>query len=116
VTVSDRAQASKALRGKAGRPPEAEGNVGNANIKASDNNADYLTARIARDRPDILERMKGGEYASVRQAALEAGIVRKRVSIAPTVEGSVGAMRKYLATDEIAAVVANLAKRESCAT
>jgi hypothetical protein len=25
------------------------------------NNADYLTARIARDRPDILERMKAGE-------------------------------------------------------
>ncbi len=24
-------------------------------------NADYLTARIARDRPDILERMKAGE-------------------------------------------------------
>ena len=29
-------------------------------------NADYLTARIARDRPDILERMKAGEYPSVR--------------------------------------------------
>jgi len=28
--------------------------------------ADYLTARIARDRPDILDRMKTGEYASVR--------------------------------------------------
>lgn len=28
--------------------------------------ADYLTARIARDRPDILERMKAGEYPSVR--------------------------------------------------
>ena len=31
--------------------------------------ADYLTARIARDRPDILDRMKTGEYASVRAAA-----------------------------------------------
>jgi hypothetical protein len=29
--------------------------------------ADYLTARIARDRPDILERMKAGEFSSVRK-------------------------------------------------
>jgi hypothetical protein len=34
-------------------------------------NADYLTARIARDRPDILERMKAGEYPSVRAAAID---------------------------------------------
>jgi len=32
--------------------------------------ADYLTARIARDRPGILDRMKAGEYKSVRVAAL----------------------------------------------
>jgi len=32
--------------------------------------ADYLTARIARDRPDILDRMKAGEYKSVRAAPL----------------------------------------------
>jgi len=32
-------------------------------------NADYLTARIARDRPDILDGMKAGEYTSVRAAA-----------------------------------------------
>lgn len=37
--------------------------------------ATYLTARIARDRPDILEDMKRGKYRSVRQAAIEAGIV-----------------------------------------
>lgn len=35
----------------------------------------YLTARIARDRPDILERMKAGEYKSVRSAAIDAGII-----------------------------------------
>ncbi len=39
-------------------------------------NPDYLTARIARDRPDILERMKAGEYKSVRAAARKDG--RKR--------------------------------------
>jgi hypothetical protein len=37
-------------------------------------NADYLTARIARDCPKILARMKAGEFRSVRAAAI-AGIV-----------------------------------------
>ena len=37
--------------------------------------SEYLTARIARDRPDILERMKAGEYRSVRSAAIDAGII-----------------------------------------
>jgi len=37
------------------------------------NSADYLTARIARDRPDILDGMKRGDYPSVRAAATDAG-------------------------------------------
>jgi len=37
--------------------------------------SEYLTNRIARDRPDILERMKAGEYRSVRSAAIDAGII-----------------------------------------
>ena len=36
----------------------------------------YLVGRIARDRPDVLERMKQGEFLSVRQAAIVAGIVK----------------------------------------
>lgn len=38
--------------------------------------ADYLAARIARDRPDILEGMKAGEFRSVHAAAIAAGIVK----------------------------------------
>jgi hypothetical protein len=38
--------------------------------------ADYLTARIARDRPDVLKRMEAGEFSSVRQAAIAAGVVK----------------------------------------
>lgn len=38
---------------------------------------DYLVARIARDRPDILERMKRGEYRSFRRAAIDAGIIKE---------------------------------------
>lgn len=40
------------------------------------NSAGYLTRRIARHHPEILERMRAGEFTSVRQAALEAGIVK----------------------------------------
>jgi hypothetical protein len=40
--------------------------------------ADYLTARIARDRPGILDRMKAGEFSSVRKAAIVAGNVKVR--------------------------------------
>jgi hypothetical protein len=36
----------------------------------------YLVARIARDHPDVLERMKVGEYTTVRQAAIAAGILQ----------------------------------------
>jgi len=39
------------------------------------NNAKYLTARIARDNPEILEGMKRGEYRSARAAAIAAGII-----------------------------------------
>lgn len=42
------------------------------------NNASYLTARIARDRPDILDEMKRGKYRSVRAAAIDAGIVEPK--------------------------------------
>jgi hypothetical protein len=34
-------------------------------------------ARIAHDRPDILERMKAGEFTSAREAARAAGIVKQ---------------------------------------
>ena len=50
----------------------------------------YLTARIIRDRPDIAERMKAGEFPSVRQAALEAGIVEKKANLDPVKVTSFG--------------------------
>ena len=38
--------------------------------------ADDLARRMARDRPDILQQMKEGQYRSVRQAAIAAGIIQ----------------------------------------
>jgi hypothetical protein len=48
------------------------------NVKKSDggNSADYLAARVKRDRPDIAVRVEAGEFRSMRAAALEAGIVK----------------------------------------
>jgi len=37
--------------------------------------ADYLTARIARDDPQVYADMLKGKYKSVRAAAIDAGIV-----------------------------------------
>jgi len=54
-----------------GRPPAD--NQGNNVTLIRGNNPEYLTARIARDRPDILERMKAGEYKSVRAAGKDGG-------------------------------------------
>ena len=66
------------------------------------NNAAYYTARIARDRPDILERMIRGEFSSVRAAAKEAGIYRnpqpraKKVTVNGDVEKLAHRIRELL--------------------
>lgn len=45
-------------------------------------NAEYLTARIKKaGREDILERMKIGDFKSVRAAAIEAGIIKPETSL-----------------------------------
>ncbi len=43
------------------------------------NRKHYLMARIKRDHPDILHRCLNGEFSSVTQAAIVAGILRKKV-------------------------------------
>lgn len=62
---------------KDGKPGPGRGNRTADDVSRFGNSADYLTRRIARDRPDILERMKAGEFPSVRAAAIEAGIVKQ---------------------------------------
>lgn len=71
--------------------------------------ADYLTARIARDHPDILERMKAGEYTSVRRAALDAGIVKPRLSIPADPTGASRAILKRFQGDDLATLLRELA-------
>lgn len=62
-------------------------------IKRGDN-ADYLTRRIARDAPAVLERMKAGEFQSVRAAAIVAGVVNPTKQLE---QSAVRAVRKLSA-------------------
>lgn len=77
-TEPEKVESEVTLRAQ-GRPPKTDKldnyQVYTAEQMGGGTSADYLTARIARDRPDILEDMKQGKYRSVRQAAIEAGIV-----------------------------------------
>jgi hypothetical protein len=66
-------------------------------------NADYLTRRIARDHPDILERMKAGEYRSVRAAALEAGIVSRTQTVRiDNPHSAARTLRRHMTPDNVA--------------
>jgi hypothetical protein len=71
LTAQDRAGAALPLPFNGGdRKSEERRNQGSVTTLKGDRGADYLTTRIARDRPDILERMKAGAYKSVRAGAL----------------------------------------------
>lgn len=74
AAVAERAQQAAPMRAQ-GRPERASGKGNDVTFPERGNRSAYLTARIARDRPDVLARMKQGEFRSVRAAAIEAGII-----------------------------------------
>ena len=84
---------------------DIDGYVDNMPIKPGYTNADYLTARIKRDFPDIAERMAAGEYRSVRQAALEAGIVKPVVQVPAEPERAARALLRHFNADELREIV-----------
>lgn len=71
------------------------------------NSRDYQLRRLNRDRPDILRRLDAGEYRSVRQAAIAAGIVKpeKRISIAIDPESAARAIRRHFSDEQIDALI-----------
>jgi hypothetical protein len=76
--------------------------------------AEYLAARIARDRPDILERMKLGEFSSVRAAAREAGIVKDRITILTEPQAAAAQIEKHFdpaSLHELARLLAEASRR-----
>lgn len=72
--VAAMAENAKALSKHGGTRKSAGDQDYNYNLDKG-TNPEYLTARIARDRPDILADMKAGKYRSVRAAAIVAGII-----------------------------------------
>ncbi len=80
------------------------------------NRTDYLTARIARDRPDIWERMKHGEFSSVAAAAREAGIhlpqPRRTVSLSDNVDRLALRLRQHYTAEQIQRIAERLLAKE----
>jgi hypothetical protein len=70
--------------------------------------ATYYTAVIARDHPDIHDRMKRGEYASVEAAAVDAGIRKRYWKIPRDVSGAAQQIRKHFTPEQIHELVALL--------
>ena len=73
--------------------------------RQSGNKSDYLVARIARDHPDILERMKKGEFQTMAEAAREAGIQtakpRKTVTLSNEVERVAERLKEHYTPEQI---------------
>lgn len=88
------------------------GNKALDNVKSfSGNNAEYLESRLERDDPDRYKQLKSGKYKSVRAAALDAGIVRPRMSIPSDVEGAARALARKFTIEELHRLVELLAER-----
>jgi hypothetical protein len=114
-TASQRALDATPAR-RRGRPPKTEGlNKGSAPTFNGRRDADYLAARIARDRPDILARMQAGAFKSVREAAIAAGIVQPRRAIPGDVDGLMRAIAEQLDGGQRAELLRRLAERYAAA-
>ena len=85
------------LREEPGRP---EGkNVRNTNIKPSTQDQTYTLRRLARDRPELLDRVEAGEL-SPNAAAIEAGFRRRTWTAPHDIERLADAlMRRYTAAE-----------------
>jgi hypothetical protein len=77
--------------------------------------SDYLAARIARDRPDIQQQMKSGEFPSVRAAAIAAGILTPRIRVEwkanANADAIASALLKKISPDMLPDVIHSLINR-----
>lgn len=109
--VAANAIPARPLGGRGGR---RNGHAGDQQVAYAKTNAEYLTARIARDRPDIWERMKNGEFSSVAAAAREAGISvnnPKRVALSDP-ETVAQALRRHFDGDQLKDLIRALQKTQ----
>jgi hypothetical protein len=70
----------RATHGEIGRGRASLDRVANGHSKPasqlSSNSWERILPRLARDAPEVLERVKAGEFRSARAAAIEAGIIK----------------------------------------
>lgn len=115
--VAERANETKPINGHGGDRKSDDRDQGSHRTLKRGDNADYYTARIARDRPDILERMKRGEFQSVHAAAVEAGIVKRQVKVTDDLDGWARAVDRNFPgkklDDLVARIVQNRLNRDS---
>ena len=81
--------------------------------KSTGNSNDYLLRRIARDYPNMLQRIADGEFDSARAAAREAGIAlaqpKKTVALSDNVERVADAIKGYYSPEQVRRMVEHLA-------
>lgn len=100
-----------ALRAGPGRPTNGDNGAARHHLPKGSNQTAYLMARIARDRPDVLERAQQGEFKSATDAARAAGIVFKRtrtMSLSDDVERVAGKLGSHYTLEQIAALTRRL--------
>lgn len=120
AAVAARAEGVAGKTINSGAGPIPKGDNGNPNnIRVTEDgiygtNVDYLTRRIVRDHPEIAEKMRNGEYRSVRAAALDAGIIHRGFTIpnANNPESIVGTLRRQLDRETLSQVTKLLAEGE----
>ena len=85
---------------------EALNKVGNVHLKPANqlnsNSQERILRRLARDAPEILERVKAGEFKSARAAAIEAGIIKPipTVRLVDDLNKVAASITKHLTNDQ----------------
>lgn len=73
----------------------------------------YLLRRLSRDAPEVLERVKAGEFKSARAAAIEAGIIKPvpTIRLVDDLEKVAENICRHLSTDQLVALATAIAQR-----
>jgi hypothetical protein len=83
--------------------------------KAYGNSPSYLADRMRRDRPDVFSALERGEYRSIREAALAAGlshlVIQKRINISDDPIKIVAALKR-VCSPAVLATVGSLLRSE----
>ena len=114
MRIQTLAAQAKALQKNGGRRRGSDFQSDNDNTEKTSRGSDpqYLLARIARDHPDIIQRVADGEFTSVRAAAREAGIAlaqpKKTVTLSDNVERVADTIKGHYTPDQVQRIIAHL--------